>query len=248
MSAAFVARAGRGGGARSIGDVVSGATTKLRRTFQPVRRNSYQVGERERRMWRPFDPREKGPRMKAAEHFDRSQRQPGSRNGPLGHIGLEVLRALYNLVDYKTGRLEPSIDYLVRRIKRARASVVRALAALKRHGFLDWIRRTEPTENGGQGPQVRQISNAYCFGLPDAARDFVRGLLGKAPPPDDDSLRRASDAETFDTMLGSLPLAEEMHARVESSALADALARLGEAVASSDASSLKSQNPGREVK
>jgi hypothetical protein len=240
------ARGTRGGGARSIGDVVTGATTKLRRTFQPVRRNSYHAGERERRIWRPFDPREKGPRMKAAEHFNLVNKQPGARNGPLGHIGLEVLRTLYNLVDYKSGRLEPSIDWLCNKIRRSRGAVVTALQALKQHGFLDWIRRTEPTGNEGQGPQVRQIPNAYCFGLPDVARDFVRRLMRKAPPPDDDSQRREVQAQTFDDMLRSLPLDEEMRARVNDPGLAAVLARLGALVSSSDASSLSSQNPGRE--
>jgi hypothetical protein len=232
--------------ARSLYDVATGNVSKGARTFQPVRRNSYHAGEREKRMWRPINPREIGARMKAAEAFERQQKQAGKRNGPLGHVGLEVLRELYRIVDYKTGRLEPSIDYIMGRIRRSRAAVVRALAALKLNGFLDWIRRTVPTENEGQGPQVRQISNAYCFGLPKAAADIVRRLLGKGPPPDDDVTRRQTAEAEQAAMLASLTpeeLARFLHGNSE---LGDVLARLGRSLQSFDASSLKSQNPAIE--
>src|SRR3546814_19650743 len=57
---------------------------------------------------------------------------------------IELLRELYRIVDYKTGRLDPSIGYLMRQLRRSRAAIVHALARLKEHGFLEWIRRTEP--------------------------------------------------------------------------------------------------------
>jgi hypothetical protein len=229
--------------ARAIGDVLSGATTKIRRTFQPVRRNSYNVGEREHRLWRPVNKREISARLKAAEWYDRQNKEPGARNGALGHIGLEVLRELYRIVDFKSGRLEPAIDTIMQRIKRSRAAVVRALARLKKHGFLDWIRRTEPTENEGQGPQVRQVTNAYWFGLPQFALAFVKRVMGAGPPPDDDVARRATDAAEMESMIEALPMAERMAARVNDPQLAAILARLGDGVEGSSANSLKGQNP-----
>jgi len=234
----------RGGAARSLGLVLSGAEPKkVRRTGQPVRRNSYHAGEREKRIWRSINPREIGPRLRAAEQYDRTHRQPGKRNGPLGHVGIEVLRELYRIVCFKSGRLEPSINYLERRLRRSRAAVVHALAALRRHGFLGWIRRTEPIEAVGPGPRVRQIPNAYWFDLPKTAMDLVRRLVRPAPAPVDDEERRAADAAELELMLSGLPLDEQMRMLIDNPQLAEALTRLGKHFDASNASSPNSQNP-----
>ncbi|MGV3480551.1 MAG: replication protein A [Sphingobium sp.] len=228
---------------RSIDDILAGTAKKVRRTFQPVRRNSYHAGEREHRHWRPINKREIGARLKAAEHFDRSHKEAGKHNGPLGHIGFEVLRGLYRMVDFKTGRLDPSIATIMSRIKRSRAAVVRALARLKAHGFLNWIRRTEPTDNEGQRPQVRQITNACWFGLPKRAADWVKRVMGAAPPPDDDVTRRAAEAAELEEMIEFLPMRERMAARVNDPHLAEILARMGEGIEGLSASSPRGQNP-----
>ncbi|MGF7149457.1 hypothetical protein FHS96_003108 [Sphingomonas zeicaulis] len=229
-------------GARSFGEILTGRLQKQRRTHQPVRRNSYNVGEREGRFWRPVNPREIAARMRAAEQFNLSGKKAGKRNGPLGHIGLEVLRELYRLVCYKTGRLDPSIETLMTRIKRSRAAVVRALAALKEHGFLEWIRRTEPTDNEGRGPQVRQISNAYRFGLPKVAAQLVARLVHRGPVPDDFAHRRESEAAELAEMIARLPEAERLRATISDPSLAEALIRLGQSLGT-NASSLNGQNP-----
>ena len=70
------------------------------------------------------------------------------------------------------------------RTKRSKDAVVRALAALRRHGFVDWLRRYIPTGNLGAGPQVQQTSNAYRLALPPAAerllgRALIRVVLGE---------------------------------------------------------------------
>lgn len=232
--------------ARSIGSIISGgASPKARRTFQPVRRNSYHAGEREQRLWRPISKSEIGARLKAAEFYDRRHKQEGKKNGALGHVGLEVLRELYRMVDYKTGRLEPAIATICERIRRSRAAVVAAMARLKEHGFLDWIRRTEPTDNEGAGPQVRQITNAYGFGLPKAALAHLKRMLGKAPPPDDDVQRRQEAATATEAMFATVAIDELGTARAGRSSLGDALDRLGAALSRS-ASSLDGQNPAPE--
>ena len=49
----------------------------------------------------------------------------------------------------------------MRALRRSRDVVVKALARLRQHGFLNWIRRIEPTGiEDGSGPRVRQIPNA----------------------------------------------------------------------------------------
>lgn len=243
-------------GALSIGQLVGGAggvATKATRAFQPVRRNSYYVTDaRSSRLWQRLGANNRearrliAARLKAAEFYDRRHKEEGKRNGPLGHIGLEVLRELYRIVDFKTGRLEPAIATICERIRRSRAAVVAAMARLKEHGFLDWVRRSEPTDNDGAGPQVRQITNAYGFGLPAAAAAWVKAILGKGPAPDCE-LARANEARAeFDAMLATQPLAEQAGVLVNDPQLAEILAKLGDAIEKNSASSPSGQKPASE--
>ncbi|HEX8446303.1 MAG TPA: replication protein A [Sphingomonas sp.] len=229
--------------ARSIFEVATGATFKARRTFQPVRRNSYNVGEREERFYRPIAKNEIFARMLAAKSYNRAHKKAGKRNGPLGHVGIEVLEALYAMVCRRTGRLDPAIATIAERVKRAPSAVCKALAALKDHGFLDWIRRTEPVDNPGRGPQVRQVSNAYRLDLPAKARAFVQRIRGKAPQPVDDADRRAADAAETERMLRSQPHREEMAMRFNDPRLAASFARLGLAVDEANAVPPSGENP-----
>jgi DNA-binding transcriptional MocR family regulator len=139
--------------------------------------------------------------MRAAEQYDRTERAKGEPQGPLGQVGLEVLRELLRLVDHATGRLDPSIEGLASRLRRSRDAVWRALKALKTHGFIDWIRRYVPAPTAGRaGPQVRQTSNAYRLKLPA----FAKALLGKAtraPIPDDHEQRRRAMADALRRMV-----------------------------------------------
>ncbi|GGE82156.1 replication protein A [Sphingomonas prati] len=231
--------------ARSFGEILGGAKQKAARTYQPIHRCSYNVGEREDRFYRPVPKSEVGARMRAAQAYDVEYRAQGKRNGPLGHIGLEVLRQLYRMCCPRTGRLDPAINTIAQKIRRGRTAVFDALAALKRHGFLDWIRRTEPTGNEGAGPQVKQASNAYRLDLPAKARALVAKIVGRAPRPVDDEARRAGDAAETDRMVASLPLREEMATRISDPLLAAVLARFGEAVASQERESAKRDESGQ---
>jgi hypothetical protein len=76
------------------------------------------------------------------------------------------------------------------KLKRSKAAIVDALAALRDHGFLTWVRRyVEADGEGARGPQVKQTSNAYRLLLPDRARKLLRrrpkGLQDAAPTPAD---------------------------------------------------------------
>ena len=146
------------------------------RTAEPIRRHSRPQGRFEGLFWRPFRPKDVGRYLTAAERFERAGKKPGARSGPLGTVAIEVLRELLRLIDYRTGRLEPALTTLMARTRRSRDAVVRALAALRRHGFVDWVRRYVSTGNRGPGPQVQQTSNAYRLALPPAAER----LLGRA--------------------------------------------------------------------
>ncbi len=169
---------------------------------------------REGTFWRPFH-RSLAPRiMAAAERYDRlgrirqrATRQRG-RNGPLGAIALDVLRYLLSRIDPRNGRLDPAISTIALATGHAGSAVAAALARLKAHGFLAWLRRYVPTERQGQrGPQVRQASNAYRIMLPAALLAWLC-----ATPPDDDSHRRTLAQADAAAMVQALPLDEQVMA------------------------------------
>lgn len=213
----------------SIGAVLEGRPAGPAR--EPVRRHSRPAGRCEGAFWRATPRQEVRRVLLAARRYELAGRQGGRRNGPLGHVALEVLELLGNLVSHKTGRLEPSLATLMRVLRRSKDAVWRALRALREHGFLDWLRRYEPTGvTEGPGPRVRQVSNAYRLSLPDRARRLL-GWRGEGPPvPDDVAQAREERAADRAAQKASLPLDELALVEVEDDALARALAELGRAV------------------
>jgi len=156
-----------------------------KRARVPVRAHSYERGRCEGRFWKKTSQQEVRRILLAAKRYERIERRPGRRSGPLGSVAIEVLEYFVNLVDFRTGRLKPSLDTLMRRLRRSRDAIVRALRNLRAHGFLDWLRRYVPTGNEGRGPQVRQASNAYRLSLPERAKQFL-GRWGRPPPLPED--------------------------------------------------------------
>lgn len=197
------------------------------RQRQPVRRNSHKLGN-ERGFWQPIDRQTIKAIILAARKFEIAERKPGSRSGPLGSIAIEILEFLANLVDYRTGRLEPSIATMMSRLRRSRDAIVRALANLKQHGFLDWLRRYEPSESeGDRGPQVQQISNAYRLALPKALSHFVQRFTARLPRvPQCFAQDRQSRTEQREAMEAGLSLIDRTSAKFEDeSELGAAMAR-----------------------
>lgn len=151
------------------------------RTGQPVRRNSHNAGGAEAALWRAhnmFPKSEHNARMRALEEFERETKLSGRRNGAIGGIGLEVYRYLLRLRGKKNGRLDPTIRWIADAISRSRSAVAAALARLKEHGFIDWIRRCQPIENAEPDEQqTEQIANAYVLQMPASASERVRRML-----------------------------------------------------------------------
>ena len=215
----------------TIGVVLGGPTPKGGAGRHPVRRGSRLAGTCEAGFWRRSDRQEVRRVVLAAELYDRAGRQRGRRNGPLGHVGLEVLELLANLVSYRSGRLEPSYAYLMAKLKRSKDAVHTALTALREHGFLDWLRRHEAIELvEGPGPRVRQVSNAYRLSLPRRAAQLLGHLLSSPPLPDDVAQEREDRAAWVREHKAALPLSELPLVEVEDDRLARVLGELGRAV------------------
>ena len=211
-----------------IGTVLEGAPAERERT--PIRRHSRAAGRCEGVFWRRTNRQEVRTILLAAKRYELAQRQPGERSGPLGSVAIEVLELFANLVDFRTGRLDPAIDTLMSKLRRSRDAIVRALKNLRAHGFLDWLRRYEPTGNEGRGPQVKQASNAYRMSLPDRARAFL-GRWGVAPPlPDDHVQAEAERMAVIEAHRASLNVEGRTLFDVGDNPLGQALARLGKAI------------------
>lgn len=210
--------------ARSFGEIVANAKPqKAFRSNQPVWRNSYTEGQIEKRLWRPIaDGTKRGARrrigaiLKSARELERRTRrerqrtQPGTRNGVLGQVGLDVLEVLYiRFVDFKTGTLEPAIATIADAVGHSYGAVHNALRRLRATGFLHWVRRSRPTARQGEaGPQVVQIPNAYALLVPKSIEGLIKHLLGKAPIPDDARWKKDQQAAEWQTMLDSLSAQE----------------------------------------
>ncbi|RVP06954.1 helix-turn-helix domain-containing protein [Sinorhizobium meliloti] len=228
-----------------IGAVPTGAPAERERT--PVRRQSRAAGRCEGVFWRRTNRQEVRQIVLAARRYELTCREPGSRNGPLGGVAIEVLELFANLVNFRTGRLDPSIDFLMLKLRRSRDAIVRALKALRSHGFLDWLRRYVPTGNEGRGPQVQQTSNAYRLSLPARARQFL-GRFGITPPPPDDHVQaEAERAAEMEAHRASLPMDELALFDVGNNPLGQALARLARSMKQRE-SAKQTESPSRFIK
>jgi len=199
---------------------------KVRRERAQVRRHSRLAG-REGTFWRGTKRKDVRQIVFAARRFELKSRQFGKRSGALGTVAIEILDYLANLVDYRTGRLDPSLDTLMERLKRSRDAIVRALKALRTHGFLDWLRRYVPTGNEGRGVQVRQTSNAYRLMMPKKAKRLMGRYGRSAPTPDDFPHAQEQQAAIIEEYRDSLSMAELPLFDIEDKGLAEALSRLG---------------------
>jgi hypothetical protein len=212
----------------SLAAAFNGAQAERERT--PVRRQSRAAGKCEGVFWRRTSRQDVQKILLAVKRYELAGRQPGSRSGPLGAVAIELVELFVNMVDFRTGRLEPSIETLMRHLKRSRDAIVRALKALRAHGFLDWLRRYVPTGNEGAGPQVQQTSNAYRLSLPARAQQLL-GRLGMAPPPPDDhSHAQEQRAAEITAHQDSLPLDQLPLFTIGDNPLGRALANLGKAM------------------
>jgi hypothetical protein len=148
-------------------------------------RNTFRRGARfiadARAYCRPIDRNERAKIVFMAEQLERRTKPAGGRNGVLGYVGLDVLRAL--LLRFHRGRdgmCCPSYTVLQAATGLCRQSIANGLKRLEACGILKITRRlVRETIDGGGGFPIavcRQGSNLYAVFAPseDADRLPVR--------------------------------------------------------------------------
>ncbi len=156
---------------RSLIAKTGAALTGRKRRHDPVHRHSYDVDSKQADVFRPVGGGTVAgglawvdDYLRLAKEYDVINKQPGARS-PLMANGIRVLEVLLRkFMNFKTGQLDPALTRLMKETALSKSAVVDALKRLKRHGFLDWVRRSEKTEAADDrmaGPQRRQVSNAY---------------------------------------------------------------------------------------
>lgn len=72
--------------ARSLHEIIRGEVNQYGLSRHRVRRDGFPRGSREAQCWRPFSRRQMG----AAEGYERQNKLPRKRNGPLRHVRLRA--------------------------------------------------------------------------------------------------------------------------------------------------------------
>lgn len=163
--------------ARETNKLVRTTAAKLAgRTRGPdrqVRRESYDVADHRAQVFtRIADGSRAGglgwidDLVQLAEEYDLQYRKPGER-GPLMASGVRVLKILCTrFLRFMNGQLDPAVRTVALAAGMTYKAAHAALTRLKKHGFLDWVRRSRRTDNEHEaGPQREQVSNAYHFPL-----------------------------------------------------------------------------------
>lgn len=155
---------------------------EIRRTDQPVRRDSYDVDDPRANVFRQVQG---GIAFVDAylDVFDQWAdmiKKKGEQHELNANCRKVLAALLRKCIDFKTGVCEPCIDTLMRLTCLARATIVRALARLAKYRFIDWVRRTVRTDNApGEGPLVRQVSNAYFLVVDQLPKRVIMALQQK---------------------------------------------------------------------
>jgi hypothetical protein len=118
-----------------------------------------------------------------ARAWDRETHQSGRHGGIIGRVALDVYYCLaLDFQNFRTGRLDPSLDAIAAKACCCRRAVVDAIARLRNLGMISWQRRCEETRDEAGRFRLRQRTNAYAV-LPLSQWRGYRDL-DRPPPPD----------------------------------------------------------------
>lgn len=151
-----------------------------------------------------------------------------------GRAALSVLRSLIDIMNWRTGQLDPSYVTLARRARYKRSTVAKVLPFLRDLGVIGWIRCCKHSTAKNGRFQLQQESNVYYFNPPSQWAGYVDDRP-PPPPPEPDvwgaAYKVPAAEEAFFETKGD-PFSTERLAALESdltNELALTLARLGRA-------------------
>jgi hypothetical protein len=102
-----------------------------------------------------------------------------ARSFPAGSSAVKVAAALASVISFNDGRLDPTCQWIADKIDLCEKTVGRALAKLRKLGFLTWQRRIAVSADGIE----QQTSNAYQLQFPDPPEGLERAPELSTSPP-----------------------------------------------------------------
>jgi hypothetical protein len=141
-----------------------------------------------------FHPLSKKDAVKIFHHARRFERATAisrqdafgkiSTQGRIGRMGILALHTLlFDFLNYKSGRLDPSIRAIAERACISVRSVYRALARLRDAGILSWVQRCSASLVDGHYTR-EQETNAYGLSPPGQWRGYRPPADPPPPYPD----------------------------------------------------------------
>jgi hypothetical protein len=116
--------------------------------------------------------------------WNRQRKLVGSHGGLIGSHVLLVLHSLiFDFLNHKTGRLDPSYNALQRATRLCRQTIAKALARLKELGILNWVRRCREDQDVLGRFMLRQETNAYAILPPSQWRGYCEAPDPESPHP-----------------------------------------------------------------
>jgi hypothetical protein len=133
----------------------------------------------------PFVPMPKKAAVRIyhkAVTWNRRGKLSGCHGGLIGSHVLLVLHSLiFDFLNHRTGRLDPSYSAIQRATRLCRQTVATALARLKNLGILNWVRRCHEDRDSHGRFALRQETNAYAILPPSQWRDYTDTDIPEAP-------------------------------------------------------------------
>jgi hypothetical protein len=170
--------------------------------------------------------------------------------GMLGSSCLRVLESLmFDFQNYRTGQLDPSYEGIAEKTGLGRSTVALALARLKAHRIIDWVRRCEKRWVSGRF-ELRQRTNAYVLLPPSQWRGLdpqpteppvpEQGTWGDHPPLPDALEQAMAERRNGGSVESAIRILEEDGA----DPLACSTARLFRSVLAREEAGTSSRPPG----
>jgi hypothetical protein len=182
----------------------------------------------------PLSKKEAWRRWYKAREFDQQTHVRGKHAGVIGRIGLAVLQALVDTLNYSTGHLDPALDTIAEKARACRRSVVTHLKRLRELGLVGWIRRRRKETDAEGRVQWVQETNFYFLNSPENWKGWREpppapppepGTWGDHPPLHDTIAQAAAELDH-----GQRRTALEVLASDPTDEVAGALASLGRAM------------------